>query len=90
MKPLTPTRADRVLSRPSQMELPSIPSRTSVAQTALWGTKAIAAFIGLSPDSVRRIIKRDPTFPARLRGGRTYADRIEILDWLKPRNDEPS
>lgn len=90
MKPtLTPARADRLLAVASgqlQLDLPT--SRATVASTALWGTKAIAQFLGLSADSVRRIMKRDKSFPARLRGGRTYTTRIELLEWLGPRDDE--
>lgn len=87
--PLTPSRADQILGAASrQLELGLPPSRANVAATALWGTKAIAQFLGLSSDSVRRIMKRDQSFPARIRGGRTYANRIELLAWLGPREDE--
>lgn len=87
--PLTPARADRLLAAASaqlQLDLPA--SRVTVASTALWGTKAIAQYLGLSADSVRRIMKRDSSFPARVRGGRTYTTRIELLEWLGPREDE--
>lgn len=63
------------------------PLRYSLAADSLWGTKAIANHLGRSPDSVRRMILGDPTFPVRKKAGVNYASRIELLEWL--RSSEP-
>lgn len=79
---LTAARLDAILS-PNLGE-----SRSSLATESLWGPKQIGAFMGLSPDTIRRMVKNDPTFPARLRFGRLYVTRTEIVVWLQPRHDE--
>lgn len=63
------------------------PPRYSLAADSLWGTKAIANHLGRSPDSIRRMILSDPTFPVRKKAGVNYSSRIELLEWL--RSSEP-
>ncbi len=79
---LTAARLDAILS-PNLGE-----SRSALAKESLWGPKQIGAFMGLSPDTVRRMAKTDPTFPARVRFGRLFVTRTEIVVWLQPRHDE--
>lgn len=82
---LTPDRLDAML----EGKVATVAnSRSSLATESLWGPKQIGAFMGLSPDTVRRMAKTDPTFPARIRFGRMYVTRTEIVVWLQPRHDD--
>lgn len=85
---LTPARLDAMLEGKgnSRVEYPS--GRSSLATESLWGPKQIGAFMGLSPDTVRRMAKTDSSFPARIRFGRLYVTRTEIVVWLQPRRDD--
>lgn len=84
---LTASRLDAMF--PDKREVVTrLPNRSSLATESLWGPKQIGAFMGLSPDTIRRMVKNDPTFPARLRFGRLYVTRTEIVIWLQPRHDD--
>lgn len=52
----------------------------------LWGLRAIGNAIGVSDDTVRRLVK-DPAsgIPVTRPGGRYYAARSELLAWLRRR-----
>lgn len=84
---LTPDRLDAMLEGRSTVPDRNA-ARSSLATESLWGPKQIGAFMGLSPDTVRRMAKTDPTFPARIRFGRMYVTRTEIVVWLQPRHDD--
>ena len=86
---LTPARLDAMLDGRNQSggTAPLI-SRPSLATESLWGPKQIGAFMGLSPDTVRRMAKTDSSFPARIRFGRLYVTRTEIVVWLQPRHGD--
>lgn len=83
---LTAARLDAILT--GKPNVPAQNVRSSLATESLWGPKQIGAFMGLSPDTVRRMAKADPTFPARVRFGRLFVTRTEIVVWLQPRHDE--
>lgn len=76
-KPLRPQDLDSLL-RPPQQRSPH-----------LWGVKQIAQFLSVSSESVRRIKRRDPTFPVVIKAGRHYANRINLTEWLA-KDDRPS
>lgn len=48
----------------------------------LWGAKRIANAAGVSAQTVRRSWAKDPTVPVRRIGGRLFAWRGELMDWL--------
>ena len=78
-RPLRPELFDRIVE-PVQRSQPS---------PHLWGVKQIATFLQLSSESVRRIKRRDPTFPVVIKAGRHYANRINLTEWLA-KDDRPS
>lgn len=49
----------------------------------LWGLPVIAAAVGLSRDTVRRMVERGDDIPVSRPGGRYYAARSELLAWLR-------
>ncbi len=55
---------------------------STLALESLWGSRAIAKFMGVSVDFVRKLEVEDATFPARRRGGRLYVTKSEIVRWL--------
>ena len=65
-----------------------ISARSALATESLWGVKAIAQFMNRSPDTIRRMKARDPTFPVRVRGGALFVTKTEIVVWLQLRHDE--
>lgn len=66
--PLDRWRADQVLE----------PNRP------IWGLRAIAKFLCLSEDTVRRMAKKPEVPISRPEGGGTYfAFRSDLIDWLK-------
>lgn len=66
LPPLDPWRADEVLA----------PERK------LWGAEAIAAFLGVSADTVYDLAKA-PGVPIYKPGGRYFAFKSELLVWLR-------
>lgn len=69
-----------------------LPRRSSLATESLWGAQAIADFMGVSDDYVRKLANDktiDPRCPIRLCGGRYYVTRTEIIAWLMPRATDP-
>lgn len=85
---LTPDRLDTILEGRKRVPDENAFHRSSLATESLWGPKQIGAFMGLSPDTIRRMAKTDPTFPARMRFGRLYVTKTEIVVWLQPRREE--
>ena len=55
----------------------------SLATESLWGAQRIADFMGVSDDFVRKLAKQAAT-PIRIRGGRYYSTKTEIVTWLCP------
>ena len=55
---------------------------STLALESLWGSRAIARFMGVSVDFVRKLETDDTTFPVRRRGGRLYDTKSEIIVWL--------
>lgn len=53
------------------------------ADWPLWGAKQIANLAGVSPQTVRRSWAKDPANPVRRVGGRLFAWRGELMDWLR-------
>lgn len=66
LPPLDPWRADEVLA----------PERK------LWGAETIAAFLGVSADTVYDLAKT-PDVPIYKPGGRYFAFKSELLLWLR-------
>lgn len=60
-------------------ELPE-PAR---ADLPLWGAKRIANAAGVSAQTVRRSWAKDPANPVRRVGGRLFAWRGELINWLR-------
>lgn len=82
-RPLTPARLDALLG--DYDAAVRHPSRLSLATDSLWGAKAIARYLGISPDTVRRIEKHDPTAPIYRPAGRLLAFKSELAVWLRSR-----
>ncbi|WP_174800978.1 DNA-binding protein [Martelella limonii] len=78
---LTTADIDRILEGASRRRLPSL------ATESLWGAQAIADFMGTSADYVRKLSTTDDECPIRIRGGRYYATRTEIAEWLRPKEE---
>ncbi|MBB05617.1 MAG: DNA-binding protein [Pseudooceanicola sp.] len=68
-KKLTPQRFDAITNGPEK----------------LWGLRSIANALSTSEDTVRRMTRRDTSFPVRQRGGRWFATRTELNAWLARR-----
>lgn len=82
---LTPARLDAMLEGKQLERNPLQLTRSSLATESLWGALAIANFMGVSDDYVRKLAKAkeiDPRCPIRQRGGRYYATKTEIVAWL--------
>lgn len=71
LPPLDPWRADEVLA----------PERK------LWGAETIAAFLGVSADTVYKLAK-DPGCPISKPGGRYFAFKSELVIWLRTKPAE--
>ncbi len=76
-KPITAQQFDRMASAPRP---------PSLAADSLWSAVAIAKFIGVSDDFVRKL-ERDGGAPLRRVGGRLYSTRTEITAWLDGQRD---
>lgn len=53
------------------------------ADLPLWGAKRIANAAGVSAQTVRRSWAKDPANSVRRVGGRLFAWRGELIDWLR-------
>lgn len=80
--PLTAERLDQMF--PTK---PRPARKSSLAIESLWGAQAIADFMGVSDDFVRKLAK-DGLAPIRLRGGRYFSTKTEITAWLMPGSEE--
>lgn len=74
MKTLTPHAFDKLITRPTA-------GRSNLASESLWGAATIAKFMGVSDDYVRTLAKRNDT-PIRMKAGRYFCTRTEIVVWL--------
>jgi len=73
--PLTAARFDKT------MEMAPSSLRFSLASESLWGASAIAKFMGVSDDFVRKCARLGSS-PIRQKAGRYYCTKTEITIWL--------
>lgn len=76
MTKLTPELYDKMMAH-----IGTYPKRSSLATESLWGAAAIAKFMGVSDDFVRKLALRDDA-PIRTKAGRYFCTRTEIVVWL--------
>lgn len=58
------------------------PMPSTLRGNAMWGAKAIAAFLDCSTDKVHSLI-RDTDVPITKIGGQLFALRSDLLEWLR-------
>ncbi|MFI3904317.1 hypothetical protein [Ochrobactrum sp. S1502_03] len=87
MKTLTPEIYDEMTAgigaggSPRASGYMTTPKRSTLASEALWGAASIARYMGVSDDFVRKLALRKDA-PIRMKAGRYYCTRTEIVVWL--------